>query len=60
MFEAEPINSKNPLAQLDNAVLVPHIGGSTKETRAKMAEITVKNLELGMRGKKPIYSVGYA
>jgi len=40
-------------------VLAPHIGSSTKETRIKMAEITVKNLNLGMSGKKPIYSVGY-
>jgi hypothetical protein len=24
-----------------------------------MAEITTKNLILGMKGKKPIYSIGY-
>jgi len=44
---------------MQNVVLAPHIGSSTKETRAKMAEITVKNLNLGINGKKPIYSVGY-
>lgn len=59
VFEEEPISGKNPLIKLQNVVLVPHIGSSTKETRAKMAEITVKNLNLGMNGKKPIYSVGY-
>ncbi|MFQ5496359.1 MAG: 2-hydroxyacid dehydrogenase [Nitrosopumilus sp.] len=59
VFEIEPINKKNPLTKLENVVLAPHIGSSTKETRAKMAEITVKNLNLGMSGKKPIYSVGY-
>ena len=59
VFETEPINKKNPLTKLENVVLAPHIGSSTKETRAKMAEITVKNLNLGMNGKKPIYSVGY-
>ena len=59
VFETEPINKKNPLTKLENVVLAPHIGSSTKETRAKMAEITVKNLDLGMNGKKPIYSVGY-
>jgi len=59
VFETEPINKKNPLTKLENVVLAPHIGSSTKETRSKMAEITVKNLNLGMSGKKPIYSVGY-
>jgi len=59
VFETEPIGKKHPLSKLQNVLLVPHIGSSTKETRAKMAEITVKNLNLGMNGKKPIYSVGY-
>ncbi len=59
VFETEPINGKHPLVKLQNVVLAPHIGSSTKETRIKMAEITVKNLNLGINGKKPIYSVGY-
>jgi len=59
VFEVEPISKKHALVKLQNVVLAPHIGSSTKETRAKMAEITVKNLNLGMNGKKPIYSVGY-
>ena len=59
VFETEPINKKHPFVNLPNIVLAPHIGSSTKETRIKMAEITVENLDLGMKGKKPIYSVGY-
>ena len=59
VYESEPINEKHPLTRIQNIVLAPHIGSSTKETRAKMAEITVKNLNLGINGKKPIYSVGY-
>lgn len=59
VFEAEPIGKKNPLTKLSNVVLAPHIGSSTLETRSKMAEITVKNLNLGINGKKPIYSMGY-
>jgi glyoxylate reductase len=59
VFESEPIGKKNPLKKIQNVVLTPHIGSSTKETRAKMAEITVKNLNLGINGKTPIYSVGY-
>ena len=45
--------------KLEKIVLAPHIGSSTKETRIKMAELTVKNLINGINGKKPIYSVGY-
>ena len=59
VFEVEPIKKKHPFVKLPNIVLAPHIGSSTKETRSKMAELTVKNLDLGMKGKKPIYSVGY-
>ncbi len=59
VFDKEPIKKNHPLVKLSNIVLAPHIGSSTKETRMKMAEITVKNLNLGINGKKPIYSVGY-
>ena len=59
VFETEPIKEKNSLVKLQNVVLTPHIGSSTKETRSKMVEITIKNLNLGINGKKPIYSVGY-
>jgi len=59
VFESEPIGKNHPLTTIQNVTLAPHIGSSTKETRAKMAEITVKNLHLGIKGKKPKYSVGY-
>jgi len=59
VYEEEPIKKNHPLIRFQNVVLVPHIGSSTKETRSKMAEITVENLDLGINGKKPIYSVGY-
>ncbi len=59
VFETEPINKNHPFLKLENIVLAPHVGSSTKETRVKMAKITVKNLILGMKGKKPTYSIGY-
>lgn len=57
VFEKEPISKIHPLTKMTNVVLAPHIGSSTKETREKMADITVKNLRLALDGKKPIYSV---
>ena len=59
VFETEPINKNHPFLKLENIVLAPHVGSSTKETRVKMAKITVKNLILGMKGKKPTFSIGY-
>ena len=59
VFETEPISKNHPFLKLENIVLAPHVGSSTKETRTKMAEITIKNLILGIKGKKPIYSIGY-
>ena len=59
VFETEPISKNHPFMKLNNIVLAPHVGSSTEETRIKMAEITIKNLMLGIKGKKPIYSIGY-
>ena len=57
VFYKEPIGKNHPFVKLDNVVLAPHIGSSSKITRDKMASLTVENLKLGLAGKKPIYSV---
>lgn len=57
VFYHEPIGKNHPLTKLENVVLAPHIGSSSKETRDKMAALTVENLKRGLSGKKPIYSV---
>ena len=59
VFDTEPIKKNHPFLKLENTVLAPHVGSSTKETRIEMAKITMKNMILGMKGKKPIYSIGY-
>lgn len=59
VFELEPIGKSHPFVKLDNIILSPHIGSSTKETRSKMAQITIDNLNLGIMGKKPKFSVGF-
>ena len=57
VYEEEPIKKNSPLLKLENVVLAPHVGSSTKETRQKMSDITAKNLILGLQGKKLLYSV---
>jgi glyoxylate reductase len=57
VFEKEPIGKNHALTKMQNVVLAPHIGSSSAETRAKMAQITIQNLILGLQQKKMIYSV---
>ncbi|MFB5631119.1 MAG: 2-hydroxyacid dehydrogenase [Nitrosopumilaceae archaeon] len=57
VFLNEPISNTHPFTKMQNVVLTPHIGSSSIITRTKMAELTVKNLRLGLEGKKLIYSV---
>ncbi|AEF55986.1 2-hydroxyacid dehydrogenase [Marinomonas posidonica] len=50
VFQQEPLPANSPLCQLDNAVLFPHIGSATVETRRKMITCAVDNLIRAMSG----------
>lgn len=50
VFEVEPLPATSPLCQMDNAVLLPHIGSATTETRAAMESIAVDNLIAALNG----------
>lgn len=56
VFEFEPKIGED-LAKLDNVVLTPHIGNATVETRAKMGQIAIANVEAVLAGKAPLHSV---
>ena len=52
VYENEP--RINPgLLELENVVLLPHVGSATWETRTKMARVAVENLLAGLRGEQP-------
>ncbi len=40
----EPIGSSHPLCQLENCLVVPHIGTATKECREQMARCAAENI----------------
>jgi len=52
VYEREP-EIEEKLLNLENVVLLPHIGSATYETRLKMAMIASRNLVQGLKGKKP-------
>ena len=55
--DPEPIGSADPLLDLENVVIVPHIGSATRATRTKMAVVAVENLLAGLDGKVPPHCV---
>jgi glyoxylate reductase len=53
VFREEPIPLESSLLQLDNVVLLPHIGSASVDTRAKMAEMCAVNLITALQGTTP-------
>ena len=52
VYENEPKLTPG-LTELDNVVLLPHVGSATAETRMKMAYLAAENLLAGLRGQVP-------
>jgi glyoxylate reductase len=52
VYENEPRMAPG-LAELDNAVLLPHVGSATWETRSRMARLAARNLLAALAGSPP-------
>ncbi|RAJ10881.1 lactate dehydrogenase-like 2-hydroxyacid dehydrogenase [Chitinophaga skermanii] len=48
----EPMTANNPLLDLPNVCILPHIGSATKETRDAMATLAAQNLIAALKGEK--------
>lgn len=51
VFDPEPIPADHPILKLKNLVIAPHIASASKETRKRMALMTVENITAGLTGK---------
>jgi glyoxylate reductase len=56
VYEHEP-RVERGLLELDNVVLVPHLGSATVETRTAMAELAARNAISVLRGQGPLTPV---
>ena len=48
----EPMNRNNPLLNLPNVCVLPHLGSATTETREKMAMMAAQNIIEALNGKR--------
>lgn len=57
VFDEEPIRADHPLVGLHNTVCVPHIGSASIETRAKMVQLCMDNIQAVVTGKEAVTPV---
>jgi phosphoglycerate dehydrogenase-like enzyme len=53
VFETHPVTPANPLLDLDNVVLTPHLGGATEETIARHSAMMADDILLFADGHRP-------
>lgn len=57
VYEREPVLEPG-LNELDNVVLIPHLGSATVETRAAMATLAARNTVAVLSGQAPLTPIG--
>jgi glyoxylate reductase len=50
--DPEPLPSTNPLLELENCLIVPHLGSASKHTRDMMSFLAAQNLIAGLKGER--------
>lgn len=48
----EPMDKNNPLLDMENVCVLPHIGSATEETRGKMAMMAARNIVAALKGQQ--------
>ncbi len=50
--DPEPMYPENPLLQMENVAVLPHIGSATVDTRNAMGKLAAENMLLALKGEK--------
>ena len=54
VYENEPPEIDSELLAFKNVITTPHLAGSTRESRARSADMILEDVSLVMRGEMPI------
>lgn len=57
VFTKEPPPADHPLFGLDNAILTPHLAGSTRESGARVMAMAMENITRVIKGEKPLWVI---
>ncbi len=57
VVEKEPFDPTNPLLEMENVLVAPHIGGNTKEASARSSVACAQAVEAFFAGKRPQFVV---
>lgn len=57
VFAVEPLPLDDPLLDVDNVVLTPHVAGATYETSRRRGAAAAENVQRVAKGDKPLYVV---
>lgn len=50
--DPEPLPMDSPLLELENCIIVPHLGSASKKTRDMMSLLAAQNLTAGLQGER--------
>jgi glyoxylate reductase len=50
--DPEPLPMDSPLLELENCLIVPHLGSASKHTRDMMSYLAAQNLIAGLKGER--------
>ena len=54
VHETHPISPANPLLQMSNVILTPHVGGATEGTVRRHSEMILQDIQRHLRGEMPL------
>jgi len=60
VYEVEPLPADSPLTKLDNAILMPHMGGPTVDRRLVVTKQIIGEIERFLRGEPLICEISQA
>lgn len=60
VYETEPLPADHPLLKLDNALLMPHMGGPTIDRRLVVTQSVIDDMERFLRGEPLQYEISKA